>query len=231
MDASSKSSRSFVRISSTGHAYSCPDITSLGFTGDECKILAKRHRATNYLFHLYSDQGQPIIKGERTKSYYSCKSADEHSRRIKSDQQEEKNKMSALFCRNEEASWIKKRSACSTLPKRKKKSQLSAYPRAASFTELETTTSTRDPFGTIIIRSMNQYLSPSATLERYLINLQREGYLTCAKNEDRKNIHMELDRAITPKGEFFLKSKFLPYPPVYLFERDVQDSPFNNLKP
>lgn len=43
----------------------------------------------------------------------------------------------------------------------------------------------------------------------------------CVKNEDRKNIYMELDRVIILKGEFFFKLKFLLYFLVYLFEKDV----------
>ena len=49
------------------------------------------------------------------------------------------------------------------------------------------------------------------------------------KKEDRKNIHKELKRTMTPKGAVCLKSKFLPHPPVYLFERDVKDSSFDKM--
>ncbi|KAJ7391007.1 hypothetical protein OS493_021027 [Desmophyllum pertusum] len=55
-----ESSRCLRRISNSGYAYSCPDVTfPLGFTKDECEILATRQRATNYLFHMYTDRGRP----------------------------------------------------------------------------------------------------------------------------------------------------------------------------
>ena len=225
MGVYSETSRCLVRISKTGHAYTRPDITSVGLTSDECKFLALRQRCTNYLLHLYSDKGEPLISEHRKKSLNSFNSVAELSSQTKGE--DGKNDLFALLRRNEQA----RHSSQSARSRKREKRQRSstADPRRASITDLETKATVKDPLGTIIIRSLNQDLSPSSRLERYLINLQREGYLTCSKKEDQKNIHKELKRTMTLKGAVCLKSKFLPHPPVYLFERDVKDSSFNKI--
>ena len=224
MDVYSESSRCLVRISTTGHAYTRPDITSIGFKSDECKILASRQRCTNYLFHLYSDKGEPLIREHTKKRLNSFNSIGEHSSQTKGEIA--KNNLLALLRRNEEARHSS-HSARSRKRERRQRS-LTADARRASIAKA----TAEDALGAIIIRSLNQHLSPSLRLERYLINLQREGYLTCSKKEDRKsvnNINKELKRTMTPKGEVCLKSKFLPHPPVYLFEREDKDSSFNKI--
>ena len=222
------STRCLLRISNTGHAYSRSDITSLGFTKDECQILASRQRATNYLLYMYSERVQPVLREDGRKGSRSLNSDSVCSWRLKNDHEKSENKTMTVIRRNNGTPrMLNKRLCCSGMPTRKEKSERLAPPRSASLTVLQTEASIDDSLGAIIIRSINQDLSPSARLERYLINLQRKGYLTSARKERKKNIEVELDRGITPKGVVSLRSKFLPHPPVYLFERAVKDSPFN----
>ena len=225
MDVYSETSRCLARISTTGHAYTRPDITSIGFTSNECKILATRQRCTNHLLHLYSDKGEPLTREHIKKSLNSFNSIVEHSSQTKGENA--KNNLLALLRRNEGV----RHSLYSARSRKMEKSQrsLTADARRASIAELETKATVEDPLGAIIIRSLNQDLSPSLRLERFLINLQKEGYLTCSKKEDRKNVNKELTRTMTPKGAVCLKSKFLPHPPVYLFERNDKDSFFNKI--
>lgn len=177
---------------------------------------------------MYTDRGQPVLREDRKKSSRSIKSNPECSRRVQSTHEQRGVKTTALVPRNESTSrMLNKRFCCSALPREKeKRERLRRSPRRASFTALETEASIDDSLGGIIIRSLNKDLSPSARLERYLINLQRERYLTSAAKGRRKNSQVELDREITPKGVVSLRSKFLPHPPVYLFERAVKYSPF-----
>lgn len=222
MDVYSETSRCLVRISTTGHAYTRPDITSIGFTSNECKILASRQRCTNHLLHLYSDKGEALTREHMKKKLNSFNSIVEHSSQTKGE-----NNLLALLRRNEEV----RHSSHSARSRKREKSQrsLTADARRASIAKLETKATVEDPLGAIIIRSINQDLSPSVRLERYLTNLQKEGYLTCSKKEDRENVNKELTRTMTPKGAVCLKSKFLPHPPVYLFERNHKDSFFNKI--
>ena len=223
------SSRCQLRISNTGHAYSRPDITSLGFTNDECRTLASRQRATNYLLYMYTDRGQPLLRENRNKSSRSVKSNHEDSWRAKSAPERKEVKLATLLRKNEDSSRLLNKRICfsAPVPRRNDKRERLTSPRRTSFTALQTEASIDSSIGAIIVRSLNQDLSPAARLERYLINLQREGYLTSASKERKKNCQVELDSEITPKGVVSLQSKFLPHPPVYLFERAVKDSPFN----
>ena len=226
--AKDHASRGLHRISNTGYAHSCPDVTSLGFTNEECEILASRQRATNYLFYLYTDRGQPVTREEKQGSSRSVNSNPESSWRVKSASEQSTSKLVACLERKGDTSRLNKRVCFSALPRRKQKvEKLTSPARRASFAEWQTEVSIDDSAGATIVRSLNQHLSPSARLERYLINLQREGYLTSASKERRQNVQIELDRRMTPKGVVSLRSKFLPHPPVYLFERAVRDSPFN----
>ena len=170
-----------------------------------------------------------MLREDGKKGSRSLNSDSGCSLRIKNDHEksETDKTMTVIRRNNGTPRMLNKRLCCSALPRRKEKSERLAPPRRASLTALQTEASIDDSLGTIIIRSFNQDLSPSARLERYLINLQREGYLTSARKERRKNVEVELDRGITPKGVVTLRSKFLPHPPVYLFERVVKDSPFN----
>ena len=181
MGVYSETSRCLVRISKTGHAYTRPDITSVGLTSDECRILALRQRCTNYLLHLYSGKGEPLISEHRRKSLNSFNSIAEHSSQTKGE--DGKNNFFALR-RNEQA----RHSSQSARSRKREKRQRSstADPRRASITDLEAKATVKDPLGTVIIRSLNQDLSPSSRLERYLINLQREGYLTCSKKKTER---------------------------------------------
>ena len=178
---------------------------------------------------MYSERGQPVLREDGKKGSRSLNSDSGCSLRIKNDHEksEADKTMTVIRRNNGTPRMLNKRLCCSALPRRKEKSERLAPPRRASLTALQTEASIDDSLGTIIIRSFNQDLSPSARLERYLINLQRDGYLTSARKERRKNVEVELDRGITPKGVVTLRSKFLPHPPVYLFERVVKDSPFN----
>lgn len=213
-----ESSRCLRRISNSGYAYSCPDVTfPLGFTKDECEILATRQRATNYLFHMYTDRGRPVQSEERTKSSRSS------SWQVKSPAEQDVVKMASPFTQSR---LLNKRVCTSCLPKRKEKGNRIAVPRRESLAR-EIEASIDDSPAKIIIRSLNQDLSPSARLERYLVSLQRAGFLTSASKEKRSNSQVELDRGNTRNGEVSLRSRFLPHPPVYLFERTVKDSPFN----
>lgn len=179
---------------------------------------------------MYSERGQPVLREDGKNGSRSLNSDSGCSAwRIKNDHEKSENKTMTIIRRNNGTPrMFNKRLCCSALPRRKEKSERLAPPRRASLPVLQTETSIDDSLGTIIIRSINQDLSPSARLERYLINLQREGYLTSARKERKKNVEVELDRGITPKGVVSLRSKFLPHPPVYLFERAVKDSLFNN---
>lgn len=211
------------RISNTGYAYSCRDVTfPRGFTRDECEILTTRQRATNYLFHLYTDSGQPVKSAEqRTKSSNSSRLG------VKTFGEQTALKVVLPFGRIDRSLLLNKRVSSSVLPRRKEKDNRIAAPRRESLVQ-EIEASIDDSPATIIIRSLNRDLSPSARLERYLMSLQRAGFLTSARKEKRQNVSVELARGITQNGEVRLRSKFLPHPPVYLFDRAVKDSPFNN---
>lgn len=221
---SPRTSWGLCRISNSGYAYSCTDVTfPLGFTSDECQMLATRQRATNYLFHMYTDRGRPVQSAQRSKSSNSS------SWQIKSPGEKDAIKMAAPFWRKEDSlKLLNKRDCSSAVPWRKEKGNRITAPRRESLAK-ETEASIHDSPAKIMIRSMNKDLSPSARLERYLINLQRAGFLTSASKEKRQSSQVELDRRITQTGrEVSLRSKFLPHPPVYLFERAVKDSPFNS---
>lgn len=137
--------------------------------------------------------------------------------------------MAAPFGRKEDSLKLLNERVCSSaVSQRKERGNRITAPRRESLAK-ETEASIDDSPAKIMIRSLNKDLSPSARLERYLINLQRAGFLTSSSKETRQNSLVELDRGITQTGrEISLRSKFLPHPPVYLFERAVKDSPFNN---
>jgi len=116
----------------------------------------------------------------------------------------------------------------SSRSKRKEKGAKITPPRRESLAQ-EAVACIDDSPVKIMIRSLNKDLPPSARLERYLISLQRAGFLTSANKEKRKNSQIELDRGIMENArEVSLRSKYLPHPPVYLFEKAVKNSPFNN---
>lgn len=216
------SQRCLCRISDNGYAYSCPDVMfPSGFTTNECNMLATRQRATNYLFHNYNDNGQPVESAQRTNSFRSS------SLGFKSVSAPTVNKMmSPLGITNRSLS-SSKRVRSSVLSRRSEKDNRTTAPRRESLVH-EKEATIDDSSTVIIIRSLDRDLSPSARLERYLISLQRAGYLTSAKKNWRENASVELIRGITKNGEITLKSKFPPHPPVYLFDRTIKDSPFDN---
>lgn len=216
------SPRCLCRISDNGYAYSCPDVMfPSGFTTNECNMLATRQRATNYLFHTYNDNGQPVESAQRTNSFRSS------SLGFKSVSAPTVNKMmSPLGITNRSLS-SSKRVRSSVLSRRSEKDNRTTAPRRESLVH-EKEATIDDSSTVIIIRSLDRDLSPSARLERYLISLQRAGYLTSAKKNWRENASVELIRRITKNGEITLKSKFPPHPPVYLFDRTIKDSPFDN---
>lgn len=223
---SSRTPWGMCRISNSGYSYSCTDVTfPRGFTSDECQMLATRQRATNYLFHMYTDRGRPVQSVQRSKSsnHSSC--------RVESPTEQDTIKMAPPFGRKQNSSRLLNKCACSsTLSKRKEKGAKITSPRRESLAQ-ETVASIDDSPAKIMIRSLNRDLTPSARLERYLISLQRAGFLTSASKEKRRNSQIELDRGITQNvnaREVSLRSKYLPHPPVYLFERAVKNSPFNN---
>lgn len=218
----SDSPRSLCRISDNGYAYSCPDITfPFGFTRNECNMLATRQKVTNYLFHIYNDNGQPVKSVQRTNSFHSS------SLGVKSVSAPTVAKiMSPSGITNRSLS-SNKRVSSSVLSRRSEKSNRITVPRRESLVH-EKETSIDDSSAVIIIRSLNRDLSPSARLERYLISLQRAGYLTSAGKDGRESTSVELARGITKNGEIRFKSKFVPHPPVYLFDRTIKDSPFDN---
>ena len=204
-----ENSRGLVRISATGFAHCRRGITNLGFSNEECEFIASRQRATNYLFYLYNDRGQPVSRNETRKSSRYLKSSPESSWRVKSAPVETVTKV--LIGDN--------RVCSSALTRGKARGGRKASFRSASFAQrLNQTTMDESP-GTIIVRSLNQHLSPSERLERYLISLQREGYLTSARKDRRKNFDTQLGTELTHKGVMSLRSKFLPHPPVYLFQK------------
>ena len=157
------------------------------------------------------------------------KSSNSSSRRVKTPGEGDALKMATPFWRKEDSSKLLNERVCSSAtPRKKAKEQILATPRKESLVQ-ETEASIDDSPAKIMIRSLNNHLSPSARLERYLINLQRAGFLTSASKERRQTNQIELDRGITQNGrEVSLRSKFVPHPPVYLFKRAVKDSPFNN---
>lgn len=216
------SPRCLCRISDNGYAYSCPDVMfPSGFTTNECNMLATRQRATNYLFHTYNDNGQPVESAQRTNSFRSS------SLGFKSVSAPTVNKMmSPLGITNRSLS-SSKRVRSSVLSRRSEKDNRTTAPRRESLVH-EKEATIDDSSTVIIIRSLDRDVSPSARLERYLISLQRAGYLTSAKKNWRENASVELIRGITKNGEITLKSKFPPHPPVYLFDRTIKDSPFDN---
>ena len=210
------------KISQSGYSYSCTDVTfPRGFTYDECQMLATRQRATNYLFHMYTDRGRPVQSVQRSKSSNSS------SWRVKSPSEQDANKMALAFGRTQDSSRLL--NVCSSsLSNRKEKGVKITPPRRESLAK-ETEACIDDSPAKIIIRSLNRDFSPSARLERYLISLQRAGFLTSGSKEKKKSSQIELDRGITENArEVSLRSKYLPHPPVYLFERAVKNSPFNN---
>ena len=188
-------------------------------------MLATRQRATNYLFHKYTDRGRPVQSAQRSKSSNSSFWRDKTS----SEGARDALKMATPFWRKEDSSKLFNERVCSSAtPRKKAKEQRLTTPRKESLVQ-ETEASIDDSPAKIMIRSLNNHLSPSARLERYLINLQRAGFLTSASKERRQTNQIELDRGITQNGrEVSLRSKFVPHPPVYLFKRAVKDSPFNN---
>lgn len=220
---SSRTPWGLCKISRSGYSYSCTDVTfPLGFTSDECQMLATRQRATNYLFYMYTDRGRPVQSVQRSKSSNSS------SWRVKSPSEEDAIKMAPAFGRKQDSSRLLKNNCSFSLSKRREKGAKITPPRRESLAQ-ETEFSIDDSPAKIMIRSLNRDLSPSARLERYLISLQRAGFLTSANKEKRKNSQIELDREITENArEVSLRSKYLPHPPVYLFERAVRNSPFNN---
>lgn len=204
-----ENSRGPLRISATGFAHCRRSITNLGFTNEECEFIASRQRATNYLFYLYNDRGQPVSRSETKKSSRYLKSSLESSWRVKSAPVETLTKVLIGD----------KRVCSSALPRGKVRVGKKASFRSASFAQrLNQRTMDESP-GTIIVRSLNQHLSPSERLERYLLSLQREGYLTSARKDRRKNFDTQLGTELTHKGVMSLRSKFLPHPPVYLFQK------------
>lgn len=180
---------------------------------------------------MYTERGQPpALKEETKKISSSLPSNPELSWRIKSAHELGRNKLTTPIHRNEDNSQLNKRSRCSSLPRRtpEKTDEKLRQLRRTSSSALQTDASIDDSSAAlIIIRSLNHDLSPVARLERQLINLQRKGYLTSARKEKRKNTNVLLNRELTPKGVVSLRSKFLPHPPVYLFQRTVKSSPFN----
>lgn len=171
------SPRCLCRISDNGYAYSCPDVMfPSGFTTNECNMLATRQRATNYLFHTYNDNGQPVESAQRTNSFRSS------SLGFKSVSAPTVNKMmSPLGITNRSLS-SSKRVRSSVLSRRSEKDNRTTAPRRESLVH-EKEATIDDSSTVIIIRSLNRDLSPSARLERYLISLQRAGYLTSAKKK------------------------------------------------
>lgn len=211
------------KISNSGYSYSCTDVTfPLGFTNDECQMLATRQRTTNYLFHLYTDRGRPVQSVQRSKSSNSS------SYRVKSLSEQDAIKMAPSSGRKQVSLRLLNNDCSSSLSKRKERGSKITPPRRESLAQ-ETAACIDDSPVKIMIRSLNKDLSPSARLERYLISLQRAGFLTSANKEKRKNSQIELDRGIMRNDrEVSLRSKYLPHPPVYLFEKAVENSPFNN---
>ena len=188
-------------------------------------MLATRLRATNYLFHMYNDRGRPVQSVQRSKSSNSSPSC----RLVKSPSEQDAIKMATAFGRKQDSSRLLNNTCSSSLSKRKEKGAKIAPPRRESLVQETEACIDADSTVTIMIRSLNRDLSPSARLERYLISLQRAGFLTSATKEKSIKSPIELDRAITENArEVSLKSKYLPHPPVYLFERAVKNSPFNN---
>ena len=221
---SSRTPWGLCKISNSGYSYSCTDVTfPFGFTNDECQMLATRQRATNYLFHMYTDRGRPAQSVQRSKSSNSSSWG-----LLKSPSEQDAIKMAPAFGRKQDSSRLLNNACYSSLSKRKEKGAKIAPPRRESLVQ-ETEACVDDSPVTIMIRSVNRDLSPSARLERYLISLQQAGFLTSATKEKSKNTQIELDRGITENArEVSLRSKYLPHPPVYLFERAVKNSPFNN---
>ena len=204
-----ENSRGLLRISATGFAHCRRGITNLGFTNEECEFLASRQRATNYLFYLYNDKGQPVSRNETRKSSRHLKSSPESAWRVKSAPVETVTKVLIGD----------KRVCSSALTREKARVRKKVSFRSASFAQRLNQTTMDESLGTIIVRSLNQHLSPSERLERYLLSLQREGYLTSARKDRRKNFDTQLGRELTHKGVMSLRSKFLPHPPVYLFQK------------
>ena len=197
-----ENSRGLVRISATGFAHCRRGITNLGFSNEECEFIASRQRATNYLFYLYNDRGQPVSRNETRKSSRYLKSSPESSWRVKSAPVETLTKVLISD----------KRVCSSALPRGKTRVGKKASFRSASFVQrLNQTTMDESP-GTIIVRSLNQNLSPSERLERYLISLQREGYLTSARKDRRKNFDTQLGAELTHKRSYEFEIK-VPTPP------------------
>ena len=212
------------KVSRSGYSYSCTNVTfPLGFTNDECQMLATRQRATNYLFHMYTDRGRPVQSVQRSKSSNSS------PWRVKSPSEQDAIKMtSPAFKKMQDRSRLLNNAFSSSLSKRKEKGAKITAPRRESLAQ-ETQASIDDSPAKIMIRSLNRDLSPSARLERYLISLQRAGFLTSVNKDKKKPPQIVLDRGITQNArEVSLRSKYLPHPPVYLFERAVKNSPFNN---
>ena len=205
-----ENSRGLVRISATGFAHCRRGITNLGFTNEECEFIASRQRATNYLFYLYNDRGQPVSRNETRKSSRYLKSSPESSWRVKSAPVETVTKV-----------LIGDQRVCSSALTRAVNARVGrrASFRSASFAQQLNQATIDESPGTIIFRSLNQHLSPSERLERYLISLQREGYLTSAHKDRRKNFDTQLGTELTHKGVMSLRTKFLPHPPVYLFQK------------
>ena len=220
---SSRTPWGLCRISQSGYSYSCTDMTfPLGFTNAECQMLATRQRATNYLFHMYTDRGRPVQSVRRSKSSNSS------SWRGKSPGEQDAIKKAPTFTRRQDTSRLLNNVCSSSLSKREVQETKITPPRRESQAQ-ETEASIDDSPAKILIRSLNRDLSPSARLERYLISLQQAGFLTSASKEKKKSSQIELDRGITQNArEVSLRSKYLPHPPVYLFERAVENSPFNN---
>lgn len=222
---SSRTQWGLCRISNSGYSYSCTDVTfPFGFTNDECQMLATRQRATNYLFHMYTDRGRPVQSVQRSTSPNSSS-----WRLLKSPSEQGAIKIRATaFGRKQDSSRLLNSACSSSLSKRKEKGAKITPPRRESLVQ-ETEACIDDSTVTIMIRSLNRDLSPSARLERYLISLQQAGFLTSATKEKSKKSPIELDRGITENArQVSLRSKYLPHPPVYLFERAVKNSPFNN---
>lgn len=186
-------------------------------------MLATRQRATNYLFHAYTDRGSPVQSAQRSKSSNSS------SWRVKTPSEGDTLKMATPSWRKEDSLKLLNERVCSSAtPRKMEKEQRLTVPRKESLVQ-ESEASIDDSPAKIMVRSFNKHLSPSARLERYLINLQQAGFLTSASKERKQTSQIELDRGITQNGrEVSLRSKFVPHPPVYLFKRAVKDSPFNN---
>ena len=140
------SSRCQLRISNTGHANIRPDITSLGFTNDECRTLASRQRATNYLLYMYTDRGQPLLRENRYKSSRSVKSNPESSWRAKSAPERKEVKLATLLRKNEYSSRLLNKRICfsAPVPRRNDKRERLTSPRRTSFTALQTEASIDD---------------------------------------------------------------------------------------